>query len=67
MERVPNTIPDPINDNTHISHDFVPDAKWSCGTFEDSGCHENKKVSWAEKQIEKGIHEKEPYGQNKEK
>jgi hypothetical protein len=50
----------------HISHSFnIPDAE-SCGVGEE-GCHPNKDIDWAEKQTEKGIHEKEPYGQKKDK
>jgi hypothetical protein len=48
------------------SHTFAPDPVKSCG-LEDNDCHPNHKVSWAEKQIAKGVHDKDSWGQVKEK
>jgi formate-dependent nitrite reductase cytochrome c552 subunit len=47
------------------SHSFQPNAA-SCG-LDDPDCHPNHTDDWAEKQIEKGIHDKGSYGQIKDK
>jgi hypothetical protein len=57
-------VPSREGDDDHRTHDFHVDASYSCG-LNDPDCHPNHKEDWAEKQIEKGIHEKGSYGQLK--
>jgi hypothetical protein len=59
-------VPGKESDKEHRSHDFEVYPEYSCGLDNDD-CHDNHKEGWAEKQIEKGIHEKGSYGQEKEK
>jgi hypothetical protein len=51
--------------NRH-SHTFEVDPEFSCG-LDNEDCHDNHNLNWAEKQVQKGIHEKGSYGQDKDK
>jgi hypothetical protein len=59
-------VPDETPRGGHLSHTFDVYPEFSCG-LENEDCHPNHKLDWAEKQIEKGMHEKGSYGQIKDK
>jgi hypothetical protein len=59
-------VPDGTPRGGHLSHTFEVYPEFSCGLDNDD-CHPNHSLDWAEKQIQKGIHEKGSYGQVKEK
>jgi formate-dependent nitrite reductase cytochrome c552 subunit len=66
MPHVPDDGTPATPDGLHVSHTFKVYAEYSCG-LDRVGCHPNHDEDWAQKQIDKGIHDKGSYGQIKEK